>query len=84
MTPASDLAVEPVARAPIGSRDELRGHLAEAAEMAGIQAGLLVTFAEVDDLTGAAYAARRLIAYTKFIAGILRDIDAGQGASDAG
>jgi hypothetical protein len=61
--------------APVGSRDDVRQCLAEWAEMAAITASLITTFAAIGDDIGARYAGRRLIAYTKAIAGTLRDLD---------
>jgi hypothetical protein len=60
----------------------LREFLAEALTMAGIQAGLGETFAEIGDDVGVHYAARRLAAYTKAILETVADLQA-KGQCDA-
>jgi hypothetical protein len=76
------VAVQPPEPAPIGSKDELREFIAEAMNMARIQAGLGATYAEIGDDVGLHYAARRLAAYTKAILATVADLQA-KGAGDA-
>jgi hypothetical protein len=67
-------APEAPAPAPLGTRENLREAIAEAASMAALTANMICAHCEVADDVGMSYTTRRLIAYVRFLAGAVRDL----------
>ena len=68
---------------PTGSREELLAFAAENLHMAGIQASLGVTYAEIGDAAGLEYATRRLVAYVKAVIPTVKDLRPATAKADA-